>query len=385
MSRAIVVIILALAAAGGGAAWYLSEPATAVTPPKPAVAAATPGVPVLSGVAARADVALYLSGLGTVQAFNTVTVKARVDGHLDKVAFTEGQDVKAGDLLAQIDPRPLQAALNQAIATKASDEAKLANAKLDLERFTNLIQRDFATRQSLDTQRALVSQLEAAIQGDAAAIDSARVQLGYTTIAAPLGGRTGVRLVDAGNIIHASDPGGLVVITQLQPIAVIFTLPQDMLDQIHDEMAKGTLTVAVSKRDDPAAVIDEGTLALVDNQIDANTGTIRLKAVFPNRDNALWPGEAVGARLMLGVRHNAVTVPAATVQRDPEGTYVYVIKPDDTAERRAVTLLQIRDGVAVIERGVDAGERIVIDGQYKLRPGIRVDTTQDAPKTVRNG
>jgi multidrug efflux system membrane fusion protein len=379
---AIVLSVLAVSAVAGGAVWYENRaPATAASPAaRPAAA-----VPVLAGVAARADVPIYLSGLGTVQAFNTVTVRARVDGHLDKIAFVEGQDVKAGDLLAQIDPRPLQAALNQAVATKATDEAKLANAKLDLERFNNLIKRDFATHQSVDTQNAMVAQLEAAIQGDQAAIDNARVQLGYTTITAPLGGRTGLRLIDQGNIVHAGDTNGIVMITQLQPISVIFILPQDLLGQIHDEMTKGTLTVTALKRDDPNQVIDQGTLALVDNQIDAGTGTIHLKATFPNRNNALWPGEAVSARLTLKTERGAVTVPAPVVQRDPAGTYVYVIKPDETVERRAVAIAQIRDDVAIIDKGLEVGERVVVDGQYKLRPGIRVDTTQDAPKAVRNG
>jgi len=381
--RAIVLSVLAVSAAAGGAVWYENRaPATAASP---AARPAAAGVPVLAGVAERADVPIYLSGLGTVQAFNTVTVRARVDGHLDKIAFVEGQDVKAGDLLAQIDPRPLQAALNQALAAKATDEAKLTNAKLDLERFNNLIKRDFATHQSVDTQYALVAQLEAALQGDQAAIDNARVQLGYTSIAAPIGGRTGVRLIDQGNIVHAGDTGGIVIITQLQPISVIFILPQDLLDQVHDEMTKGTLTVTALKRDDPNQVIDQGVLALVDNQIDAGTGTIHLKATFPNRNNALWPGEAISARLTLKTERGAVTVPAPVVQRDPAGTYIYVIKPDQTVERRAVAIAQIRDGVAIIEQGVAVGERVVIDGQYKLRPGIRVDTTQDAPKAVRNG
>jgi multidrug efflux system membrane fusion protein len=385
MFRAIVLIVSAVCVIGGGAAWYLNrEPAAAASDAPPARTAA-PAVPVLVGVALQEDVPVYLAGLGTVQAFNTVTVRARVDGQLDKVAFTEGQDVKAGDVLAQIDPRPLQAALAQAVATKASDEAKLTNARLDLERFNNLIARDFATRQSVDTQHALVAQLQAALQGDQAAIDNARVQLGYTTITAPLTGRTGVRLVDQGNIVHGGDTGGIVMITQLQPVSMIFTLPQDTLNLVHEGMINGPLTVTALKRDD-LSVIDEGTLALVDNQIDAATGTIRLKATFPNRRNALWPGEAVSARLTVGVRRAAVTVPAPVVQRDPDGTYVYVIKPDQTAERRAVSIFQIRDGVAVIEQGVTPGERVVIDGQYKLRPGIRVEVTlQDAPKTVRNG
>jgi multidrug efflux system membrane fusion protein len=374
--RRIIAFLIIAAIVGGGVAWYVSrEPATAT----PATRAAPAAVPVLAGVAQQQDVQLYLNGLGTVQAFNTVTVKARVDGQLDKIAFVEGQDVKAGDVLAQIDPRPFQAALAQSLATKASDEAKLVNAKLDQKRFSSLVQREFATRQSVDTQNALVAQLEAAIQGDQAMIDNARVQLGYTTITAPINGRTGVRLVDQGNIVHAGDAGGIVVITQLHPISVIFTLPQDTLDEVHGEMAKGQLKVITFKRDEKT-VIEEGTLALVDNQIDQATGTIRLKATFANPRNALWPGEFVSARLMLGVRRGVVTVPAPVVQRGPNGTYAYIIKPDETAEMRPIKVHQIRDGIAVIDEGLAAGERVVVDGQYKLRPGVRVETSAGADK-----
>jgi multidrug efflux system membrane fusion protein len=375
--RRLIFFAVMLVVVAGGAAWFINrEPATA----NPAAGrAAAPAIPVLAGAAQLQDVQLYLTGLGTVQAFNTVTVKARVDGQIDKIGFIEGQDVKAGDLLAQIDPRPFQAALAQAVANKASDEAKLANAKLDLQRYSSLVQREFATRQSVDTQQALVAQIDAALQGDQAMIDNARVQLGYTSITSPINGRTGVRLVDQGNIIHAGDAGGIVVIAQLQPISMIFTLPQDTLDQVHSQMAKGTLKVIALKRDDKT-VIDEGTLSLVDNQIDQTAGTIRLKAVFPNAANALWPGEFVTARLMLNVEHGVVTVPASVVQRGPQGTYAYVIKPDDTVEMRAVKLTQVRDGVAIVAEGLSAGERVVVDGQYKLKPGVRVDATAGEAK-----
>jgi len=367
--RRLIVFAVMIAIVAGGVAWYVGrEPATAT----PAARAAPAAIPVLAGTAQVQDVQAYLTGLGTVQAFNTVTVKARVDGQLDKIGFIEGQNVKAGDLLAQIDPRPFQAMLAQAVAAKARDEAQLANAKLDLQRYSQLVIREFATKQSVDTQNALVAQFEAAIQGDQAAIDNARVQLSYTTITAPIGGRTGVRLVDQGNIIHAGDAGGIVVLTQLQPIAAIFTLPQDVLDQVHEQMALGTLKVIALKRDDKT-VIDEGTLALVDNQIDQTAGTIRLKAVFPNLHDVLWPGEFVSARLMLNVLHGVVTVPAPVVQRGPEGTYAYVIKADDTVEMRPIKLTQIRDGLAVVASGLAAGERVVVDGQYKLKPGVRVD------------
>jgi multidrug efflux system membrane fusion protein len=367
--RRLIVFAVMIALVAGGVAWYVSrDPATAT----PTARAAPTAIPVLAGTAVTQDVQLYLTGLGTVQAFNTVTVKARVDGQIDKIAFIEGQDVKAGDLLAQIDPRPFQAMLAQAVAAKARDEAMLANAKLDLQRYSQLVIREFATKQSVDTQTALVAQYEAAIQGDQAAIDNARVQLGYTSITSPIGGRTGVRLVDQGNIIHAGDTGGIVVLTQLQPISVIFTLPQDVLDQVHGQMALGALKVIALKRDDKT-VVDEGTLALVDNQIDQTAGTIRLKAVFPNAHDGLWPGEFVSARLMLNVQRGVVTVPAPVVQRGPDGTYAYVIKADDTVEMRPIKLTQIRDGIAVVAEGLKAGERVVVDGQYKLKPGVRVD------------
>jgi len=358
---------LALAAAvAGGMGWYvLRNPAPAATKP-----AGPPPVAVVAAAAEQRDVPIFLSGLGTVQAYNTVTVKPRVDGSLDKIAFVEGQDVKQGDLIAQIDPRPLQAQLDQAIAHQASDQAQLANAKLDLARFTNLATREFATRQSVDTQKAQVAQLEAALQGDQAAIDNARVQLGYTTITAPLSGRTGIRLVDQGNIVHASDTTGIVVITQLEPISLIFTLPQDNLPAISQAMAKGKPKVAAFASDEKTA-LGEGTLALIDNQIDQTTGTVRLKATFPNADHALWPGQFVNARLYLETRQG-VTVPAPAVQRSAQGTFVYVIRPDSTVEARPVVVAQNRDGIALLDHGIAAGEKIVVDGQYKLRPGIRV-------------
>ena len=263
--------LLCLAVAGAVAAglgWHTLREAAPAATAKPAGA---PPVPVIAAAAVQQDVPIYLSGLGTVQAYNTVTVKPRVDGSLDKIAFVEGQDVKAGDLLAQIDPRPLQAQLAQAVAHQASDQAQLANAKLDLQRFTNLATREFATRQSVDTQKATVAQFEAALQGDQATIDNARVQLGYTTITAPISGRTGIRLVDQGNIVHASDTTGIVVITQLEPISVIFTLPQDTLPAISQAMAKGKPKVAAFANDDKVA-LGEGVLALIDNQIDQRTG-----------------------------------------------------------------------------------------------------------------
>jgi len=359
-----------LAVAGAaGLAWHLMHDSAAATAPS---AYDTP-VPVVADAARSQDVPIYLAGIGTVQAFNTVTIRTRVDGQVDKIAFTEGQDVKAGDLLAQIDPRPLQAQLEQAQAQKASHEAQLADAKLDLQRFSNLEKRGAATGQSVDTQRALVAQLEANIQADQAAIDAATVQLGYTTIAAPISGRTGVRLVDQGNIVHATDQTGLVVLTQIEPISLVFSLPEDALPDVAHAMSKDSLKVLAFSRDDKTQ-LGNGTLALIDNQIDQTTGTIRLKATFPNKDHALWPGQFVNARLYLSVRHDGITVPAAVVQRGPQGTYAYVIGPDSTVEMRPIAVAQLRDGVALIDAGLRAGERVVVDGQYKLRPGARVAT-----------
>jgi multidrug efflux system membrane fusion protein len=363
------LVLPAAVVAAGVVTWHLQNEAAkaASQPSSPAEAA----VPVTDAVVKRQDVPIYLSGLGSVQAFNTVTVKARVDGQLDRLGYTEGQDVKKGDLIAQIDPRPFQAQLAQAQAAKARDEAQLQNARLDLQRFSNLATKEFASRQSVDTQRAMVAQLEAAVQGDQAAIDNATVQLGYTKILAPITGRTGVRLIDEGNIIHANDAGGLVVITQLQPISVVFVLAQDHLDDITTEMAKGTLKVEAFKRDDTTR-LGEGTLALIDNQIDATTGTIKLKATFANANNTLWPGEFINARLLLRVRQNVLTVPAQVVQRGPKGTFAYVIKSDDTVEQRPVTTGRARNGLVIVRDGLAEGERVVVDGQYKLRAGARV-------------
>ena len=369
MKRGAVGAIVMLALAGAaGLSWHLMHDSAAATVPS---AHDTP-VPVVADAVRSQDVPIYATGIGTVQAFNTVTIRTRVDGQVDKVAFTEGQDVKVGDLLARIDPRPFQAQLEQAQAQKASHEAQLVDAKIDLKRFSNLARSGAATGQSVDTQKALVAQLEANIQADQAAIDNATVQLGYTTITAPIAGRTGLRLVDQGNIVHATDLTGLVVLTQIEPISLIFTLPEDALPDVAHAMARGPLRVLAFSRDDKTELGD-GTLALIDNQIDQTTGTIRLKATFPNKDHALWPGQFVNARLYLSVRHDGITVPAAVVQRGPQGTFAYVIKPDSTVEMRPISVAQLRDGLALIDTGLRAGEQVVVDGQYKLRPGARVD------------
>jgi membrane fusion protein, multidrug efflux system len=335
-------------------------------------------VPVTVGVVKDHEFAISRVGLGTVQAYNTVTVKARVDGEVQKIAFREGQDVQVGDVMAQIDPRPYEALLHQAEADKARDEALLANARLDLERYSKLVVKEYATRQSVDTQEALVAQYQAAIAHDQAVIDNARVQLGYTTIVSPLAGRTGIRLIDQGNIVHASDSGGLVVVTQMAPISVIFTLPQKYLPEIIDAMRGKTLVVSAYDQDDRIQLA-EGRLELIDNQIDQGTGSIRLKAIFQNLGEPLWPGQFVSARLLLGVRRGPVA-PESALQSGPNGSYAFVVRQDSTVETRLVRIAASRNGEALIESGLTAGETIVVDGHYKLRPGARI-VAAAAPST----
>jgi membrane fusion protein, multidrug efflux system len=364
----IVGLFAAAIAVFGTYLWREGIPTSVMNP-----AANTPParpVPVTAGVVKDQEFAISRVGLGTVQAYNTVTVKVRVDGEVQKIAFREGQDVQVGDVMAQIDPRPYEAQLHQAEADKARDEALLANAKLDLERYSKLAVKEFATRQSVDTQEALVAQYQAAIAHDQAVIDNARVQLAYTTIVSPLAGRTGIRLIDQGNIVHASDSGGLVVVTQMAPISVIFTLPQKYLSEIIDAMRSGTLVVSAYDQDDRIKLA-EGRLELVDNQIDQGTGSIRLKAIFQNLDGRLWPGQFVSARLLLGVRRGPV-VPESALQYGPNGSYAFVVRQDSTVETRLVRIATSRNGEALIESGLAAGETIVVDGHYKLRPGARI-------------
>ena len=338
---------------------------------KPKPTAAIPPIPVVAAAAVTSDVPIYLAGLGTVQAYNTVTVHSRIDGELMDVAFVEGQDVKAGQVLARLDPRTYQAQLDQVTATKAKDEAQLADARLDLERYINLGNR--VTGQMLDTQRALVKQLEATIKVDQANIDNARTLLGYCTIASPIDGRTGYRLVDKGNIVHAADVNGLVVITQIEPISVLFTLPEDDFGWVNRQMRAGTLTVAASSRADNTK-LGQGTLLLINNQIDQTTGTIQLKATFPNQDHALWPGQFVDVQLLVETRHGAITVPAAAVQRGPQGVYAYIVAADNKAQMQPIKVSSANAGgpMALIESGVTTGQQVVVDGQLKLRAGVSV-------------
>jgi membrane fusion protein, multidrug efflux system len=330
-------------------------------------------IPVVAAIAQTGEVPVYLSGLGAVQAYNTVSIHVRVNGTLDKVVFTEGQDVKAGEVLAQIDPSPFRAQRDEVVAVKARDEALLANAKLDLLRYQKLAKEDSIAAQQRDTQAGLVSQYEATVKNDQAQIDYATVQLGYTTITSPIAGRTGVRLIDAGNIVQTTDTTALVVVTQIEPISVLFTLPEDDFGAVNKQIARGLLKVAVSSRTD-SKLLGEGVLLLINNQIDLATGTIQLKAIFPNKDHALWPGQFVDARLLIETRHDAVTVPAGAVQRGPQGVFAYIIKSDNTVEMRPIRVSADNAGapVALIESGLTAGEQVVTDGQLKLRSGSKV-------------
>ena len=328
-------------------------------------------IPVSVATVEHRDLPVYLTGLGSVTAFNTVAVKSRVDGQLVQVAFREGQEVRKGDLLAVIDPRPYQVALDQAQATQLKDEAQLKNAQLDLERYRGLVGAGVVSHQQVDTQDALVGQLEGTVGADRAAIENARLNLTYCHITAPVDGRIGLRLVDTGNMVHATDTNPLLVITQLQPIAIIFTLPEDSLPTVAQHMRAGTLKVEAYSRDDQTK-LSTGTLLTIDNQIDQTTGTGKLKAIFDNHERDLWPNQFVNVRLLLEVRKNATVVPAAAVQRGPQGTFAYIVKSDNTVEVRPVTLALTQGNVTAITQGISAGEVVVTDGQDKLQNGSKV-------------
>jgi multidrug efflux system membrane fusion protein len=353
---------------------------------KPADAAgraAPQPIAVDTAAVSHADVPIYLQGLGTVQAFYTVTVTARVDGELQKIAFTEGQTVRKGDLLAQIDPRPNQAAYDQAVATKAKDESLLANAKRDYDRYTQLQPQNLASKQTVDTARALVDQLTAQLQVDQAIIDNARTQLDYTRITSPINGRTGIRLIDPGNIVHAAGTTGIVVVTQVQPISVVFTLPEEQLSAVGAALATGPVPVTTLSRDG-STVLDQGTLTLIDNEIDQTTGTARLKATFINANNTLWPGQYVNARVLIRTEHNALTLPTAAVQLGPNGPFTYVVKNDSTVEVRPLKIGAESGGMTVVTDGLAFNERVVTSNQYRLQPGahIRANTANASTGTA---
>lgn len=330
-------------------------------------------VPVGVATAQRRDVPVYLKGLGSVTASNTVSVKSRVDGQLAQVNFKEGQNVSKGELLAIIDPRPFQVALDQAQANLFRDQAQLRDAQLNYERFKSLLNESGAmSQQQVDTQKASAEQLEGAVRADQAAIDNAKLNLVYSHITSPISGRVGLRLVDVGNMVHAADTNPLLVITQLQPIAVLFTLPEDQLQVVSKHMRQGTLPVDAYSRDDQTKLAT-GTLLTIDNQIDQTTGTGRLKAMFSNQDNMLWPNQFVNVRLLLETHNGSTVVPSVAIQNGPQGSYVFVVKPDKTVEVHPVTVSFTQNNVASIASGVTPGDIVVIDGQDKLQAGTKVD------------
>jgi multidrug efflux system membrane fusion protein len=330
-------------------------------------------VPVVAGVVAQHDVPIYLTGVGTVIAYNTDVVRAQIQGQIISINFTEGQKVHAGDLLAQIDPRPYQALIDQYTGNLERDQAQLVNAQANQKRYTQLGDKGWATPQLVETQNAQVGELQAAIKADQALIDAAKVQLSFTRLTSPIDGVVGIRQIDVGNIISPSTTNGLCVVTQLDPISLIFTLPETVLPQIQQqqELVKAPLTV-IAYNQDNTLKLGEGQLGLVNNEILQTTGSIQLKANFSNKQNHLWPGELINARLLLNTRHNGLTVPAAAVQQGPNGAYTYVINPDSTVSIHQIKVAQISDGQALIDSGLNANEQVVVDGQYKLQPGVHV-------------
>src|SRR5215475_680185 len=333
---------------------------------------ATAAIPVTVQTIQNSDFPVYLNGLGTVQPYNTVTVRSRVDGQVVKVGFRQGQMVKEGDLLVQIDPRPFQAALEQAQAKKAQDEASLKNAQLDLKRYSTLAVQDYASRQQLDTQQATVDQLTAQIKGDQASVDNAQTQLSYATISSPLSGKTGFRLIDPGNIVHASDQTGIATIVKLQPISVVFTAPEENVGQINKALAAGNVPI-IALSSDGTKVLGQGHLALVDNQVDQASGTIHMKATFQNADNALWPGLSVATRLLVDTRKNVLVAPNDAIQHGPNGLYAFVVGKDNKVAAHDVKVGDESAAQTVVLEGLANGDRVVTAGQYRLTEGAVVD------------
>jgi multidrug efflux system membrane fusion protein len=371
MKKNIVVsaALLTAALAAGGALYFMRayplEKVDAATPP--------PTAPIVAGTVAQHDVPIYLTGVGTVIAYNTDIVRAQIQGQIISINFTEGQTVHAGDLLAQIDPRPYQALIEQYTGNLERDQAQLKNAQANLTRYTTLGDKGWATPQLVETQQAQVGELQAAIKTDNALIDAAKVQLSYTRLTSPIDGVVGIRQIDVGNIISPSNTNGLVVVTQLHPISLIFTLPETSLPQIQQQQQTTKMPLKVlAYNQDNTMKLDEGDLGLVNNEILQTTGSIQLKANFDNKPNRLWPGELVNARLLVDTRHNGLTVPAAVVQQGPKGPYAYVVNPDNTVAIRPIKVAQIADGQALIDSGLKADEQVVVDGQYKLQPGVHV-------------
>ena len=376
------IVLLAVCLIAIGAYVFFIKPKEAARNKE---AAPPPGVPVVAVAAKKADFAVYLTGLGSVTPVNTVTVRTRVDGQLMEVPFREGQVVNSGDLLATIDPRPFEVQLTQAEGQMARDLAFLKNAQLDLERYRVLWEQDSIPKQQLDTQEALVRQYEGIVKADQGQIDSAKLQLVYCRITAPIGGRIGLRLVDPGNIVHASDVNGLVVITQLQPITVIFPIPEDSLPQVLAKLKTGGRLPVEAYDREMKQRLAVGSLLTVDNQIDPTTGTVRLKAIFPNERNELFPNQFVNARLLVEVRRGATVIPAPAIQRGPQGTFVYVVKTDRTATVRPVTIDEIQGGDASIKTGLSSGDLVVVDGADRLREGTRVELKAQGGSTAQKG
>jgi multidrug efflux system membrane fusion protein len=368
MRRKIIVLLVGVVVVlAGGVLGFKSES----TSKDSAATPASPPVPIVAGVVAQHDVPIYLTGVGTVIAYNTAIIHSQIQGQIASINFTEGQTVRAGDLLAQIDPRPYQAQIEQLTANRDRDQAQLTNALANLNRYTTLGQKGWATPQLVDTQKAQVSQLQNAVKSDQALIDAANVQLSYTRLTSPFDGVTGIRQIDVGNVIHPTDANGLVVVTQVEPISVIFTLPETSLPEIQQQQAKAQLTVFAYSQDGKMQ-LDQGKLTLVDNEILQTTGSIRLKAEFPNTAHRLWPGELISVRLLVDTRHDGLTVPASVVQQGQQGAYAYVVNPDGSVTSRLIKVAQISEGQALIDSGLGANEQVVVDGQYKLQEGTHV-------------
>lgn len=371
-SRTIVwALLVAAVAVAGYFGWQRYHGLETSQKQKTAAAGQAPAIPVSVAAVERTDFPVYLTGLGTVQGFNTVQVRTRIDGQIDKVGFTEGQIVKQGDLLVEIDPRPFQATLDQAKAKKVQDEANLANANLDLQRYTKL--GEFATRQQTDTQRSTVAQLTAQIAADDAAIANAQTQLDYTQVKAPIAGVVGLRQVDIGNIVNAASQTPIVTIAQVEPIAVIFTAPEEQLPYINEGQAASPLKV-VALTTDGKKVLEEGKLAVINNQVDTTSGTIRLKAVFDNKDHALWPGQSVSTRLRVKTLKDAIVVPDDAIQHSTDGLYAYTVNADNKAEVHKVKVSYSIDGRSVVDEGLSPGQQVITGGQFKVQPGSPVST-----------
>jgi multidrug efflux system membrane fusion protein len=375
MRKGLIVGAMALLAAVG--AGFAAKQLSARTPPtetNSGVSTQAP-VPVVAGTVQSHDVPIYLQGVGTVIAFNNVVVRSQITGQLTKVPFQQGQTVHKGDLLAVIDPRPFQAALDQAVANRDRDQAQLVNAQANLNRYVPLANKGYATAQLVDTQKAQVGQLQAMVKSDEALIEAAQTNLSYTQLTSPIDGVTGIRQIDEGNIIHPTDPNGLVDVTQIQPISLLFTLPETNFAQIQQQMQKGRLPVVAYSQDNQVQ-LDQGRLLLIDNQIVQTTGTIRLRATFPNTKHQLWPGELINARLLIEMRHDGLTVPATAVQQGPNGAYVWAIGKDQKVQMRPVAVAQISGDQALIDSGLQANESIVFNGQYRLQPSTLVSLLQ---------